>query len=84
MTAGEREVGSGFNIETGVFEEKIFECFDDSVVVCKGEIHLLNPSEVCFLGSFLSGCKRKGLTGIIGYCQATCLTKGVLVGMYRD
>jgi len=82
--ARERETGICFDVEAGVVEEEVGEVFDDSGVTRKGEVRLLNPLEVCFSGSFLSGRKRKGVTGIIGNSQATCLTKGVLVGMYGD
>ena len=78
----ERETGVCFDVEAGVVKEEVSEVFDDSGVTCEGEIRLLDPLEVCFSGSFLSGRKRKGVTGIVGDRQATRLTKGVLVGMY--
>jgi len=84
MAARERETGVCFNVEAGVVEEEVGEVFDDSRIACEGQVRLLNPSEVCFSGSFLSGRKRKGVTGIVGDSQATCLTKGVLIGMYGD
>ena len=80
----ERETGVCFDVEVGVVEEKVGEVFDDSGVARKGEVRLLNPLEVCFSGSLLSGRKRKGVTGIVGNRQATRLTKGVLVGVYGD
>jgi len=67
-----------------VVEEDVSKVFDDSGIACEGEVHLLNPLEVCVSGSFLSRHKRKGVMGIVGDSQATCLTKGVLVGMYCD
>ena len=82
--ARERETGVCFDVEAGVVEEEVGEVLDDSGITCKGEVRLLDPLEVCFSGSFLSGRKRKGVTGIVGDSQATCLTKGVLVGMYGD
>ena len=82
--ARDRETGVCFDVETGVVEEEIGEVFDDSGIACEGEVRLLDPLEVCFSGSFLSGRKRKGVTGIVGDSQAACLTKGVLVGMYGD
>ena len=82
--ACERETGVCFDVEAGVVEEEIGEVFDDSGITRKGEVRLLNPLEVCFSGSFLSGRKRKGVTGIVGDRQATCLTEGVLVGVYGD
>jgi len=78
----EWEAGVCFDVEAGVVEEEVSEVFDDSGVTRKGEVRLLDPLEVCFSGSFLSGHKRKGVTGIVGDSQATCLTKGVLIGMY--
>jgi len=83
-TAREREGRVCFNVEAGAIEEEVGEVFDDSGITCEGEVHLLDPSEVCFSGSFLSGRKRKGVTGIVGDSQVTCLTKGVLIGMYGD
>jgi len=82
--ACEQEVGVGFDIEAGVVEEEVCKYLDDKVVVAEGGVRLLNPSEVCFSGSLLSGRKRKGVTGIVRDCQVTCLIKGVLVGMYHD
>jgi len=82
--ARERETGVCFDVEAGVVEEEVGEVFDDSGITRKGEVRLLDPLEVCFSGSFLSGRKRKGVTGIVGDRQATCLTKGVLVGVYGD
>jgi len=82
--ARERETGICFDVEAGVVEEEVGEVFDDSRITCEGEVRLLDPLEVCFSGSFLSGRKRKGVTGIVGDRQATCLTKGILVGMYGD
>jgi len=82
--ACEWESGVCFDVEAGVVEEEVGEVFDDLGIACEGEIRLLNPLEVCFSGSFLSRRKRKGVTGIVRDCQATCLTKGVLVGMYGD
>ena len=82
--ARERETGVCFDVEAGVVEKEVGEVFDVPGVACEGEVRLLDPLEVCFSGSFLSGRKRKGVTGIVGDCQATCLTKGVLVGMYGD
>jgi len=82
--AREREVGVCFDVEAGVVEEEVGEVFDDSGIARKGEVRLLDPLEVCFSGSFLSGRKRKGVTGIVGDRQATCLTEGVLVGVYGD
>jgi len=73
-----------FDIEVGVVEEEVGKVLDDLGIMCEGEICLLDPLEVCFSDSFLSGHKRKGVTGIVGDSQATCLTKGVLVGMYGD
>ena len=84
MAAREWETGVCFDVEAGVVEEKVGEVFDDPGVAREGEVRLLDPLEVCFSGSFLSRCKRKGVTGIVGDSQATCLTKGVLVGMYGD
>ena len=84
MMAREWEGRVCFNIEVGVVEEEVGEVFDDPGITCEGEIHLLNPLEVCFSGSFLSGHKRKGVSGIIRDCQVTCLTEGVLVGVYGD
>jgi len=83
-TAHEWEAVVCFDIEAGVVEEEVCKVFDNSGIACEEEVHLLNPLEVCFLGSFLSGHKRKGVTGIIGDSQATCLTKGILLGMYGD
>jgi len=83
-TVRERETGVCFNVEVGVVEKEVSEVFDDSGIAHEGEIRLLDPLEVCFSGSFLSGCKRKGVMGIVRDCQATCLTEGVLVGMYGD
>jgi len=80
--ARKREAGVCFDIEVEVVKEEVGEVFDDSGIACEGEICLLDPLEVCFSGSFLSGRKRKGVMGIVGDSQATCLTKGVLVGMY--
>ena len=80
----ERETGVCFDIEAGVVEEEVGEVFDDLGITCEGEVRLLDPLEVCFSGSFLSGRKRKGVMGIVGDSQATCLTKGVLIGMYSD
>jgi len=80
--AHERESGFCFDVEAGVVKEEVCKVFDDPGVVHEGEIHLLDPLEVCFSGSFLSGHKRKGVMGIVGDSQVTCLTKGVLVGMY--
>jgi len=80
----ERETGVCFNVEAGVVEEEIGEVFDNSGITREGEVRLLDPLEVCFSGSFLSGRKRKGVTGIVGDSQATCPTKGVFVGMYGD
>jgi len=77
-----REGGVCFDIEVGVVKEEICKVFNDLGIACEGEVRLLNPLKVCFSGSFLSRCKRKGVTGIVGDSQATCLTKGVLVGMY--
>jgi len=82
--AREREGGVCFNVEAGVVKEEICKVFDDPGVAREGEVRLLDPLEVCFSGSFLSARKRKGVTGIVGDSQATCLTKGVLVGMYGD
>jgi len=82
--ARERETGVCFDVEAGVVEEEVGEVFDDPGITCEGDVRLLNPLEVCFSGSFLSGRKRKGVTGIVGDRQATCLTKGVLVGVYGD
>ena len=73
-----------FDVEAGVVEEEVGEVFHDSGITRKGEVRLLDPLEVCLSGSFLSGRKRKGVTGIVGDRQATCLTKGVFVGMYGD
>jgi len=84
MVARERETGVCFDIEAGVVKEEVSEVFDSSGIACEGEVRLLDPLEVCFSGSFLSGRKRKGVSGIVGDGQATCLTKGVLVGMYSD
>jgi len=82
--ARERETGVCFDVEAGVVEEEVGEVFDDSRITRKGKVRLLDPLEVCFSGSFLSGRKRKGVTGIVGDGQATRLTKGVLVGVYGD
>jgi len=82
--ARKRETGVCFNVEAGVVEEEVGKVFDDSRVARKGEVRLLDPLEVCFSGSFLSGRRRKGVTGIAGDSQVTCLTKGVLVRMYGD
>jgi len=80
--AHEREGGVCFDVEVGVVEEEICKVFNNLGIACEGEVCLLDPLKVCFSGSFLSGHKRKGVTGIVGDSQATCLTKGVLVGMY--
>jgi len=80
----ERETGVCFDIEAGVVEEEAGKVFDNSGVAREGEVRLLDPLEVCFSGSFLSGRKRKGVMGIVGDSQATCLTKGVFVGMYGE
>jgi len=84
MAAHERETGVCFDVEVGVVEEEVSEVFNDSGIACEGEVRLLDPLEVCFSGSFLSRRKRKGVMGIVGDSQATCLTEGVLVGMYGD
>jgi len=80
----EQETGVCFDVEAGIVEEEVGEVFDDSGIAREGEVRLLDPLEVCFSGSFLSGRKRKGVTGIVGDRQATRLTKGVLVGVYGD
>jgi len=82
--AHEREGGVCDDVEAGVVKEEVCKVFDDPGVAREGEVHLLNPLEVCFSGSFLSGHKRKGVMGTVGDSQATCLTKGVLVGVYGD
>jgi len=82
MMVHEWEAGVCFNVEVGVVEEEVSEVFDNSGIMCEGEVRLLDPLEVCFSGSFLSRHKRKGVSGIVGDSQATCLTKGVLIGMY--
>ena len=82
--AREREGGVCLDVEAGVVKKEVCKVFDDPGVAREGEVRLLDPLEVCFSGSFLSGRKRKGVMGIVGDSQATCLTKGVLVGMYSD
>ena len=82
MAACEREGGFFFDVEAGVVKEEVCNVFNDPGVAYEGEVRLLDPLEVCFSGSFLSGRKRKGVTGIVGDSQAACLTKGILVGMY--
>jgi len=83
-TVCKQETGVCFDVEAGVVKEEVSETFDDLGIMCKGEVCLLDPLEVCFSGSFLSRHKRKGVMGIVGDSQAACLTKGVLVGMYGD
>jgi len=82
--ACKREGGVCFDIEAGVVKEEVCKVFNDPGVAHEGEVRLLDPLEVCFSGSFLSGRKRKGVMGTVGDSQATCLTKGVLVGVYGD
>jgi len=57
--AHKREGGVCFDIEVGVVEEEVGKVFNNSGIACEGEVHLLNPLEVCLSGSFLSRCKRK-------------------------
>ena len=50
----EREGGFCFDVVAGVVEEEVCKGVDNEVVATEGGVHLLDPLEVCFSGSFLS------------------------------